>query len=161
MGDMMGDPNEKEDILGFGDTDRPSRGRRLDRLTLFLDRVTLRITRRPRLLAIAAGLAVVVLAGGGISYLSIAHPASHPAAGQPRALLPATALQCIGIGQSKSMTAALNKIIKQLKQAASGTSSAYPSDLQIHVGSGAGSGIETQITIAIPNLSTEKIACRN
>jgi hypothetical protein len=157
---MMGDPDEKEDILGFGDTDRPSRGRRLDRLTVFLDRVTLRITRRPRLLAIAAGLAVLVLAGGGISYLSIARPASHPSAGQPRALLPA-AVQCIGIGQSKSMTAALNKIIKQLRQAASGTSSAHPSDLQILVGSGAGSGIETQITIAIPNLSTEKIACRN
>jgi hypothetical protein len=161
MGDMTGDPNEKEDILGFGDTDRASRGRRLERLTILLDRLTLRITRRPRLLAITAGLAAAALAGGGFTYLSVVHPGSHPAAGQQRAVSPAYVLQCTGASQSKSMTAALDKLLKQLKQAAGGTPSAPSGSVVIHVGSGAPVGSNTQLTIVIPNTATEKLACRH
>jgi hypothetical protein len=80
---MTGDPDEREDILGFGNTDRASRADHLgrfrlsrswvDRLSLRLDRLTLRLTRRPRLAATVATLAAVALASGAGVFLTTAH----------------------------------------------------------------------------------------
>jgi hypothetical protein len=82
---MTGDPDGQEDILGFGNTDRASRADHLDRLGL--DRLTLRLTRRPRLAASAAGLAGLALAAGAVAFLS----ATHPVAPSSAARLPSSA----------------------------------------------------------------------
>jgi hypothetical protein len=140
MRDMTGDPDEHDDILGFGHTDRAPRAFRLG---IRLDRLTLRLTRRPRLVAVSAALAVVALtAGGAVIYHSPAHSAAPPAAAQPQPI----PTQCASPSpsQAKLISAALAKFLKQLHQKTpSSISGAYSSTLtvgtiQIHVTPGKG-----------------------
>jgi hypothetical protein len=144
MRDMTGDPDEHDDILGFGHTDRAPRAFRLG---IRLDRLTLRITRRPRLVAVSAALAVVALtAGGAVAYLGPAHSVVPPAAAQPQPI--PTQCPSPSPSQAKLISAALAKFLKQLHQKApSSTSLAYSSSLtvgaiHIHVtpGKGASAG---------------------
>jgi hypothetical protein len=143
MRDMTGDPDEHDDILGFGHTDRAPRAFRLG---IRLDRLTLRITRRPRLVAVSAALAVVALtAGGAVAYHGPAHSVV-PASAQPQPI--PTECASPSPSQAKLISAALAKFLKQLHQKApSSISLAYSSTLtvgtiQIHVtpGKGASAG---------------------
>src|ERR1700733_742600 len=125
---MTGDPDEHDDILGFGHTDRAPRAFRLG---IRLDRLTLRLTRRPRLVAVSAALAVVALtAGGAVFYHSPAHSVVPASAAQPQPI----PTQCASPSpsQAKLISAALAKFLRQLHQKArSGTSLAYSSTLTV------------------------------
>ena len=127
MRGMTGDPDEHDDILGFGHTDRAPRAFRLG---IRLDRLTLRVTRRPRLVAVAAGLAALALAAGGVvAYPGPAHSVVPSSAAQP---LPISN-PCPGPSQGKLIAAALAAFLKQLQrhEPSSATSSAYSSSLTV------------------------------
>jgi hypothetical protein len=128
MRDMTGEPDEHDDILGFGHTDRAPRAFRLG---IRLDRLTLRITRRPRLVAASAALAALALtAGGAVAYLGPARSVV-PASAQPQPI----STQCAKPSQSKLISAALANFLKQLHQKApSDKSLAYSSTITISVG---------------------------
>jgi hypothetical protein len=125
---MTGDPDEHDDILGFGHTDRAPRAFRLG---IRLDRLTLRITRRPRLAAASAALAALALTvGGTVAYLGPAH-AVVPTSAQPQPI----STQCAKSSQGKLISAALANFLKQLHQKApSDRSLAYSSTITISVG---------------------------
>jgi hypothetical protein len=132
---MTGDPDDGEDILGFGTTDRAPSGRRRpgsgwlrlrsDQLRLRLDRVTLRLTRRPRLAA-TIFLTGAALAAGGVAYLAPGHAAAPPAAAQPSRPSSLTQPQsaadflpgdtCPGSYSSAATAAALRQVLKQLEK---------------------------------------------
>jgi hypothetical protein len=162
MRDMTGDADDNEDILGFG-TDRARRAFRLDRLTprlrLRLERLTLRLTRRPRLVVLAGGLAVVALVAGAVTYLGVAQPASRSAAGQPRSV-PAVTGRCTVPKQSKLLAAEIAKLLKQLNhdQASSG-SSGYSSTLTIVANSASGTARSPFGVGVTVNPATGQITC--
>jgi hypothetical protein len=123
---MTGDQDENEDILGFGNTDHaPPAFRAIARL----DRLVLRVTRRPRRVAISAGLIVAVLVASAVSYFSPAHAPSPPTAAQPR---PGPS-QCTP-AQSKLVATEIGKLLKQLRKVVSDTPPAYSSTLTITSG---------------------------
>ena len=149
MRDMTGDPDEHDDILGFGHADRAPRAFRLG---IRLDRITLRITRRPRLAAASAALAVLALtAGGAVAYLGPAH-AVVPTSAQPQPI----STQCAKSSQGKLIAAALANFLKQLHQKTpSDTSLAYSSTItvgtiQIRATSGIGASTGT-MRVGIPS----------
>jgi len=151
---MTGDPDENEDILGFGAADRGrlySRSARLrsrlDRLRSRLDRLTLRATRRPRLLAIASGLAVVALVAGAVAYLAPSHATSRQAA----APTGKTSSQCAAAAQSKRVASEVAALLKQLDKNPGTKSSAYSSTITIKSGSASVTSTGTgAITATVP-----------
>lgn len=106
-----------EDIIGFGDPDRTPRaprlnwliprldGSRLARLRLRLDRLALRVTRRPRLAAATAVLMVAALAAGGFFLTGATHAAARQRA---------ESSQCVYGSQSKA-AAAIAAFFNQIK----------------------------------------------
>jgi hypothetical protein len=147
MRDMTGEQGGNEDILGFGNTDRT---RRSSRLAIRLDRLTLRITRRPRLTAALASLAVMVLAAGAVTYFGPARTASGSSAAQPQPV----SGQCAYSSQSKAAAAAIAKFVQQMKAQIGGTSSAYSSTLTI--GSITSDGTQFSVTV---DPVTGKVTC--
>ena len=122
---MTGEQDENEDILGFGNTDH---ARPAFRAVVRLDRLVLRVTRRPRRVAISAGLIAAVLVAGAVAYLSPAHTPSRPTAAQPRPV----GRQCTP-AQSKLVATAMAKLLKQMREQVASTSPAYSSTLTIHI----------------------------
>jgi hypothetical protein len=141
---MTGDQDENEDILGFGNTDHaPPAFRAITRL----DRLVLRVTRRPRLVAIAAGLVVVALVAGAAAYLSPARATARPSVAQPRAVTG----QCTP-GQSKLEATQIAKLLKLAHQKVTDTSPAYSSTLTIQTVEGtisSGSSPTSAFTVVI------------
>jgi hypothetical protein len=142
---MTGDPGEREDILGFGDTSRGSRGR--GTLVLRLDRLALRATRRPVLLAAVACL-VVVLGAGALTYLPVMRPAPRPAAAAPRPAAGGSG-QCLDASQYRLLAAALGKIAEQAERI-TGRPPPSAGGSGIVLGYVSGSGSWTQFSIAVP-----------
>jgi hypothetical protein len=125
MRHMTGDPGERDDILGFGQTDRAPRAFRLG---IRLDRLTLRVTRRPRLVAVAAGLVVLaVAAGGAVAYLGPARSVARS---------PGLSGHCSASSQSNLAAAAITSFLKQLRQGAPNPSSPGTPDLSLPYSSG-------------------------
>jgi hypothetical protein len=145
---MAGEPDENDDVLSFGNTDRgramfrPGRTRprpdrvrpRSDRMRLHLDRLTLRLTRRPRLAAATAGLAAVALAGL-VVYLAVStHPGASSALVAPSSprqepvdlRVPAA---CVVPGLPTQMGYGLIKFLQQQMS----SPPAYSSSLTIHL----------------------------
>ncbi|HEY1624701.1 MAG TPA: hypothetical protein VGG16_12970 [Streptosporangiaceae bacterium] len=104
---MTDDPDKREDILGLGDSDCAPRA---FRLVTRLDRVTLRLTRRPRLMAIAAGLAVAALVAGAVAYLGPGRAGVPASAAQPRPV----ASHCTVSGPAGLTKTEIAKLLKQM-----------------------------------------------
>jgi hypothetical protein len=162
---MTGDPDENEDILGFG-TDGVRRGfrfdwltPRLERLRLRAERLTLRLTRRPLLVALAGGLAVVALVAGTVTYLGVAHPPARSAAAQPHTV-PAVTGRCTVSNQSKLLAAEVAKLLKQMNyDRVASASSAYSSTLTIVGDSTSGTARSPFSATVTENPATGQITC--
>jgi hypothetical protein len=152
---MTGDPDENEDILGFGNTDRvrPDRLRlRSDRLRLRLDRLTLRLTRRPRFTAVASGLAAIALTAGAATYLAVPSASatrSHTA--RPPSALGAP-IQCTKAGVPVQVNARLAKFLKQLESYQSPGAFQTSGSITIQVGT-------TTYGVIMENPSTGQASC--
>ena len=154
---MTGDPDESEDILGFGDADH---ARSAFPLATHLDRLALRVTRRPRLAAIAAGLVVAALVAGAVAYLGPASAAARPSATARASAARASAVQprpvstnCTDPGHPppQSVNAMIAEFLKGMRQQPTrATSSAYSSTLRITVQSSSLSGPATTYLIFCP-----------
>ena len=117
---MTDNPDEREDTIGLGVSDRAPRA---FRLATRLDRLTLRLTRRPRLVATTSGLVVMGVVAGAVVYFG---PASVSQSGSASS-------QCKESSQSKLDAAAIAGFLKRLPQPTN-TSSAYSSSVTVTIG---------------------------